>query len=130
MMNCVKKKIFFVQILWILIVIWGLTSLTEFYKWVDILLKKACVRLPKENVFCANNASEIFNSSRHQKLLLVANQLQQSTFLFEINSENIGKSNLISQLKYHQFHSVHWGINLSPQKHHPHPYFLPSSLPP
>ena len=43
----------------------------------------------KENVFCPNNASEsyILNSWRHQKLLLVAKQLQYSTFLFEINSE-------------------------------------------
>ena len=60
-----------------------------------------CVKLPKENVFCPNNASEtyIFNSWRHQKLLLVANQQQDSTFLFEINSEDIGTSRLISQLK-------------------------------
>ena len=54
----------------------GPTSLTDFYKRVHILLKTTCVRLPKENVFCPNNASEthIFNSWRHQKLLLVANQ--------------------------------------------------------
>ena len=84
------------------IVIWGLISLTDFYKRVHILLKKTtCVRLPKENVFCPNNASAtyIFNSWRHQKLFLVANQWQNSTFLFEINSEDIGTSKLISQLK-------------------------------
>ena len=55
----------------------GPTSLTDFYKRVHILLKTTtCVRLPKENVFCPNNASEthIFTSWRHQKLLLVANQ--------------------------------------------------------
>ena len=60
-----------------------------------------------ENLFCPNNESEtyIFISWRHQKLLEVANQLQDSTFLFEINSENIG----ISKLKSHycQVHSVH-----------------------
>ena len=55
----------------------GQTSLTDFYKRVHILLKTTtCVRLPQENVFCPNNASEthIFNPWRHQKLLLVANQ--------------------------------------------------------
>ena len=58
--------------------------------------------MPKENFLCPNNAPEtyIFNSWRHQKLLLVANQLQDSTFLFEINSEDIGGiSKLVSQLK-------------------------------
>ena len=58
---------------------WGLTSLTNFYQRVYILLKKeTCVRLPKENVFCPNNACEtyIFNSWQHQKLLLVASQFQ------------------------------------------------------
>ena len=40
-----------------------------------------------------------FNSWRHQKLFLVANQLQDNTFLFEINSEDIGISKLVSQLK-------------------------------
>ena len=32
---------------------------------------------------------------RHQKLLLVANQLPDSTFSFEINSEEIGISKLV-----------------------------------
>ena len=43
-----------------------------------------CVRLLKENLFCPNNASEtyIFISLRHQKLLLVADQLQDSTFFY------------------------------------------------
>ena len=63
-----------------------------------------CVRLPKENHFCSNNAPEIhiFNYWRHQKLLLVASQLQDSSFLFEINSEDIGISKLVSQLSYCQ----------------------------
>ena len=54
-----------------------------------MLKKTTYVRLLKENVFCPNNASEayILNSWRHQRLLLVAKQLQDSTFLFEINSE-------------------------------------------
>ena len=54
-----------------------------------MLKKTTYVRLLKENVFCPNNASEayILNSWRHQKLLLEAKQLQDSTFLFEINSE-------------------------------------------
>ena len=58
-------------------------------------------QLPKENLFYPNNASEtyIFISWRHQKLLSVANQFQGSTFLFEINSEDIGISKLKSQLK-------------------------------
>ena len=102
-MNRVKKNQFFrLDFADFEIVIWGLTYLKDFYKGVHILLKKTtCVRLPKENVFCPNNASEtyIFNSWRHQKLFLVANQWQNSTFLFEINSEDIGTSKLISQLK-------------------------------
>ena len=44
--------------------------------------KATYVRLSKYNFFCSNNVPEIhiFNFSRHQKLLLVANQLQDSTF--------------------------------------------------
>ena len=59
------------------------------------------VRLSKENLFCLMNAPKIhiFNSWRHQKLLLVAKQLQVSTFLFEIISESIAISKLVSQLK-------------------------------
>ena len=36
---------------------------------------------------------------RHQKLLLVANQLKDSSFLFDINNEEIVISKLVSQLK-------------------------------
>ena len=63
--------------------------------------KTTYVRLSKENLFCSNNAPEIhiFNSLRPKKLLTVANQLQDSTFLFEINSEEIGISKLLAQLK-------------------------------
>ena len=78
----------------------GLTPLTDFYKRVHLLLKKTTyVRLSKENLFCSNNAPEIyiFNSLRPQKLLTVANQLQD--FLFEINSEDISISKLQSQSK-------------------------------
>ena len=55
--------------------------------------------MSKEDLFCSSNAPEIliFNSLRHQKLLLVAKQLQDSTFC--INSEDIGISKLVSQVK-------------------------------
>ena len=55
--------------------------------------------MSKEDLFCSNNAPEIliFNSLRHQKLLLVAKQLQDSTFY--INSEDIGISKLVPQVK-------------------------------
>ena len=46
----------------------------------------------KERIFCSNNTPEIhiFNFCRHQKLLLVAKQLQDSTlFIFENNCEDI-----------------------------------------
>ena len=78
------------------IVIWGLTSLTDFYRRIHLLFKKRHV----ENLFCSNNAPEIhnFNSWRHQKLLLVANQLQDSTFFKKINKD-IGINKLVSQLK-------------------------------
>ena len=81
------------------IVIWGLTSLTDFYKSSPFVQKTTCVRLSKGNLFCSNNTPEIyiFNSLRHQKLLLVAKQLQDSTFY--INSEDIGISKLVSQVK-------------------------------
>ena len=57
--------------------------------------------MSKENLFCSNNTTEIYilNSLRPRKLLTVANQLQDSSFLFEINSEDIGISKLQSQLK-------------------------------
>ena len=46
-------------------------------------------QIVKKNLFCSNNILEthIFNSWPYQKLLLVANHLQDSTFEFEINSE-------------------------------------------
>ena len=55
--------------------------------------------MSKEDLFCSSNAPEIliFNSLRHQKLLLVAKHLQDSTFC--INSEDIGISKLVSQVK-------------------------------
>ena len=58
----------------------------------------ACVRLSTENLICSNNAPEIhiLNSWQHQKLLLVPNQLQDSAFLFEANSEDIDISKLAS----------------------------------
>ena len=63
--------------------------------------KTTCVRLSKENLFHLNNVLEIhiLNSWRHQKLLLVGNQLQDNTSLFEIYSEGIDFSKLVSQLK-------------------------------
>ena len=53
-----------------------------FIKELTFCSKTACVRLWKENLFCSNTAPEIhiFNSFRRQKLLLVANQLQDNTF--------------------------------------------------
>ena len=57
--------------------------------------------MSKENPICSKKAPEIhiFNSWRHQKLLLVHNQLQDSTFLFEMNSEDIDISKLVSLSK-------------------------------
>ena len=40
-----------------------------------------------------------FNSWRHQNLELVANQVQDGTFLFKINSKDFSISKLVSQLK-------------------------------
>ena len=56
-------------------------------------------QIVKRNLICLNNAPEIhiFNSWRYQKLLLLDNQVQDSTFLFEIKSKDIGISNLVSQ---------------------------------
>ena len=51
------------------IVTWGMTSLTDFYKQVDLLLKKDMSRITERS------------------------------FLFEINSEDTGISKLKSQLK-------------------------------
>ena len=55
--------------------------------------------MSKENLFCSNYPPEIhiFHSLRHRKLLLVAKQLQDSTFY--INSEFIDISKLVSQVK-------------------------------
>ena len=55
----------------------------------------------KRKSLCANDAPQIhiFNSWPHQKLLLVANQLQDSTFFKKTNSQDIGISKLVSQLK-------------------------------
>ena len=55
-------------------------------------------QIVKENLFRSNNVPEIpiFISCRHQKLLLVANQLQESTFLKKNNSKDIGISKLVS----------------------------------
>ena len=57
--------------------------------------------MSKEHLFCSNNAPEIhiFNFWRHQKLTLVAKDLQDSTLLFENNCVEIGISKLVSQLK-------------------------------
>ena len=56
--------------------------------------------MSKENLFLSNNAPEIhiFNSLLHRKLLLVAKQLQDSTFY--INSKDIGSSKLVSQVMW------------------------------
>ena len=56
--------------------------------------------MSKENLFSSDNTPEIhvFNTWRHQKLLLVANQLQDSTFLFEFIEDN-GISKSVSHLK-------------------------------
>ena len=81
------------------IAIWGLTSLTGFIK--EFTFRSKYVRLSKENLFCSNNAPgiHIFKSWQHQKLLLVANQLKNSTSLSGSNNEDIGISKLVSQLK-------------------------------
>ena len=95
------------------IVIWGLTFLTGFCKWVHLLFKKWRVRLSKENLFCSNNAPEIhtFNYWRHQKLLLVTNQLQENTFWFGIKSEDIGIIKIVQQLKLKFIWSYPFGPN-------------------
>ena len=91
----VKKSVFPFQISWIL-KLW----FEDFYKRV-LFICSACVRLSKENLFCSNNVPEIhiFNFWRHQKLLLVANQLQDSNFFKKINSKDIGISKFVSQLE-------------------------------
>ena len=79
------------------------TNLFNGLLWTSLpfVQKATCVRLSKENLFCSNNVPKIhiFNSWWDQKLLFLANQLQDSTFLFEINSKNIGICKLASHLK-------------------------------
>ena len=89
------------------IVIWGMTILTGFYKWVHILFKKQHVSDCQKKYFVRE--FQIFNSWRDQKLLLVANQLQDGTLLFEINSEDIG----ISLWKFQYF----WWPIYNPVEH-------------
>ena len=60
-----------------------------------------CVRLSKENLFSSNNAPE-FNAPQlltTSKVLISSQSIESSTFLFEINSEDICISKLVSQLK-------------------------------
>ena len=93
------------------IVIWWLTCLTNFYKWVHLLLKKASFRLPKENLFCPNNASEIYifiswghQSTRntrinhlHERALRIVYNDNESTFedlLKRDNSVSINHKNI------------------------------------
>ena len=75
------------------IVIWRLTSLANFY--FPFIKKTTCVRLSKENIFSSNNAPEIHivNSWRYQKLLLVANQLQDSTFFKKLTPVTLASVN-------------------------------------
>ena len=101
------------------VVIWGLTYLTDFYKRVHLFLEKViCVILPNGNLFCSNYASEnyIFNSWRHQVLFLVANQFQDSTFLFEIKLEQININNSKSQLKLLLSSNCALGLQLALKK--------------
>ena len=98
--NREKKSVFRVTILWILKLLFeDWPSSWIFTKEFVFCSKSNMSRLSKESFFCWNDTPEIhiFNSWRHQKLLS-ANQLQDSTFLLEINSEDIGISKLVSQL--------------------------------
>ena len=86
----VKKSVFLVQILWILKLQfkdWPLKWI--FIKEFTFISKNDMYQIVKKNLFCSNNTLEthIFNSWPCQKLLLVANHLQDSTFEFDINSE-------------------------------------------
>ena len=94
--------------------------------------KTTYVRLPKENLFCSNNASENYNfiSWRHQKLLLAANQLQDSTFLFEIDSEDIGISKIKITVKVITMSIVWIGVSTTHTSKTHNPNFLPSLPPP
>ena len=71
------------------------------YTILPFVKKTTRVRLRKENLICPNYSSKtyILNSWQHRNFLLVANQFQASTFLFEINSGDIGISQLILQLQ-------------------------------
>ena len=77
------------------IVIWGLTSLTDFYKSFQLLFKKQYVSDYQKKILLIQikHLKFTFNSWQHQKLLIVPNQLQDSTFLFEINSETLASEN-------------------------------------
>ena len=82
--------------------IWGPSPLMDFLKWVHLLFKKQQVSDCQKKISflqIIHLKIHIFNSWRHQKLLLVANQLQDNNILFENNSEDIGISKLVSQLK-------------------------------
>ena len=80
------------------IAIWGLTSLTDFCKRVHLFCKDRLVSDFQKKI-CFAQTRHLFNSLRHQELLLVSNQFQDNTFLFEINSKDIVISKLLSQLK-------------------------------
>ena len=76
------------------ILIWRLTSLMNFYKRVQLLFKKRRLSDCQKKIafvqitHLKSTYLEIkYHSWRHQQLLLVAKQLRDSTFLFEINSE-------------------------------------------
>ena len=73
----------------------------DFHNRVQLLFKKRHVsECQKKISFFSNNVPEIhiFISWQHQKLLLAAKQLQDSTFLFQINSKDKGISKLLLTL--------------------------------
>ena len=86
------------------IVIWGLTSLTDFYKSFQLLFRKQYVSDYQKKILLVQikHLKFTFNSWQHQKLLIVPNQLQDSTFLFEINSETLASENLHHSQSYCQ----------------------------
>ena len=95
----VKKLVFLVQTLWILKLQfedWPFQRI--FIKAFTFCSKNDMCQIVKKHFFCSNNAPEfhIFNFWRHQKLLLVAKKLQDSTLLFENNCQDIGISKLVS----------------------------------
>ena len=83
----VKKSVFLVQISWILKLWFKDWPLLHIFTKVFTFCSKHDMRqIVKRNLFYSNNAHEsrFFNSLRHQKLLLVANQLQDSSFVYLI----------------------------------------------